>query len=406
MINDGYIAQMLAGTSVAAVGLAISATSPASLTVNIGPGAITGFTEVDPNAYGDLGTNTDPLLKVGINLTSTPFTLTAPATSGQSINYLIEALFEEQDIDPIVFPYVNPSNPAVPFSGPSNTGATQNSIRAQIASLQLLAGAAANTGTQTTPATTAGWSPLYVITVNNGQTTVTSSSWSVSPGAPFIGGGSVSVGRLLNIHTFTSSGTYTPTPGTNSIVVEVLGGGGAGGGSANTGASQCSAGGGGGAGGYSRKRLTSGFTGVAVTVGAGGAAAAQAVGGSGGTSTFASSTAVVGNGGSGGSLGPVESDSAAFPFGGAQGGTSNGGDINGVGGLGQYAFYASTNSSSGNGGSSYFGSGAQGTTGAGNGHAAVTPGSGGSGGVQGTPSSAGATGGAGAAGVIIVREYS
>jgi hypothetical protein len=247
MINDGYIAQMLAGTSPTAVGLAISATAPASLVVNIGPGAITGFTEVDPNAYGDLGVNTDPLLKVGINLTSTPFTLAAPTTSGQSINYLIEALFEEVDQDPIVFPYVNPSNPAVPFSGPNNDGAAQNSVRAQVVDLQLLAGTAATTGTQTTPATTSGWSPLWVVTVNHGQTQITSSSWSVAPGSPFIGGGAINFGRVLGAPiSFASSGTYTPSPGARLIRVRAVGGGGAGGGSAanpSTAVTACSGGG-------------------------------------------------------------------------------------------------------------------------------------------------------------------
>ncbi|MDM3437542.1 hypothetical protein OGW22_23555, partial [Citrobacter sp. Cb034] len=37
------------------------------------------------------------------------------------------------------------------------------------------------------------------------------------------------VGRLLGVKTFTTSGTYTSTPGTKSILVQVQGGGGAGG---------------------------------------------------------------------------------------------------------------------------------------------------------------------------------
>jgi hypothetical protein len=290
MINDGYIAQMLAGTSPLAVGLALSATAPASMTVNVGPGAITQLTEVDPNAYGDLGTDTNPLVKVGINQAATPFTLTAPTTSGQSINYLIEATFEEVDGTPIVLPYVNPSNPAVPFSGPNNDGATQNSVRAQIASLQLLAGTPANTGTQTTPATTSGWSPLYVITVNFGQTQITSSSWSVAPGSPFIGGGAVNFGRLLGApKTFTSSGTYTPSPGARLVRVRAVAGGGAGGGSAASPAGDCTACSGGGAGSYVEALfLVSSLTSsVAVTIGAGATGGAGS-GNTGGQTTFGS----------------------------------------------------------------------------------------------------------------------
>lgn len=40
----------------------------------------------------------------------------------------------------------------------------------------------------------------------------------------------LSTGRLLNVKTFTTSGTYTPTPGTKSIIVEGVGGGGGAGG--------------------------------------------------------------------------------------------------------------------------------------------------------------------------------
>lgn len=78
-------------------------------------------------------------------------------------------------------------------------------------------------------------------------------------------------GRLINIQTFLTTATYTPTAGTNAVIVEVQAPGGGGGGSAATGASQSSAGGGGGAGAYARVQLTSGFSGVTVTVPAGGA---------------------------------------------------------------------------------------------------------------------------------------
>ena len=130
-------------------------------------------------------------------------------------------------------------------------------------------------------------------------------------------------GRLLNIQYFTTAGTatYTPTTGTNSVIVEVVGGGGGGAGGGSSGASggnggtssfgalvSATGGGGGssigfvsnggsgssgdlnvtggnatggaGAGaGYSRKKITSAFSGVTVTVGAGG------TGGAGGGST-------------------------------------------------------------------------------------------------------------------------
>jgi hypothetical protein len=191
MVGQGYLAQAMLGTSVAAVGLACAPTSPASMQVTVGPGAMTGYTEVDTTAFGSLGTNTNPLVKLGVNQAATSFTLTAPTTSGQSINYLIEGQFQETDNTAIVLPYYNAANPLQPYAGPGNSGTAQNTVRQQLVGLQLKAGAAATTGTQTTPGADSGWSPLYVITVNYGQTSVTSSSISVAQNAPFISGGSI-----------------------------------------------------------------------------------------------------------------------------------------------------------------------------------------------------------------------
>ena len=47
-------------------------------------------------------------------------------------------------------------------------------------------GVAATTGTQTTPVVDSGWVGLYVITVNYGQTTVTTAQITTYPGAPFL----------------------------------------------------------------------------------------------------------------------------------------------------------------------------------------------------------------------------
>ncbi|WP_325177643.1 hypothetical protein [Pantoea sp. 1B4] len=78
-------------------------------------------------------------------------------------------------------------------------------------------------------------------------------------------------GRLLNMQLFTASGTYTPTPGTKSIVVEVQGAGGGGGGIGGAGTNTVAVGNGGAGGGYAKSRLTSGFSGgIFITVGTGG----------------------------------------------------------------------------------------------------------------------------------------
>ena len=203
MIGIGNLAQAVFGTGTYVFGLTGAQTTVASMTINVGPGSVLSLQEVDASAYGGLGTNTNPLVKMGINLTSTPFTLTAPSTSGQSINYLIEAEFSETDTDPVVLPYYNPSSPSTPYAGPSNTGASQNTVRTQTVGLQLKAGTPATTGTQTTPATDAGWVPLYVITVNFGQTAVTTSEITVANGAPFV---SFTLPKLASPSSLTTNG--------------------------------------------------------------------------------------------------------------------------------------------------------------------------------------------------------
>ena len=87
-------------------------------------------------------------------------------------------------------------------------------------------------------------------------------------------------GGLIGIQTFGTAGTftYTPTVGTNSVVVELVGAGGGGGGCALL-VAPSSDGRSRGAGGYVAKRITASFSGVTVTVGAkgtGGTAGANA----------------------------------------------------------------------------------------------------------------------------------
>ena len=186
----GWLAQASFGANTGVVGLACNPTVPASMTVNIGSGALWAQAVIDQSNFGSLPADTSPLMKMGIlpEAVGTNFTLTAPVTSGESINYLIEAAFEETDENPVVLPYVNPANPSQPYTGPNNSGTSQNTVRAQTIALQLKAGVAANTGTQTTPTVDAGYVGLYVITVNFGQTTITAANIMAYANAPFNGG--------------------------------------------------------------------------------------------------------------------------------------------------------------------------------------------------------------------------
>lgn len=96
-------------------------------------------------------------------------------------------------------------------------------------------------------------------------------------------------GKLIATQIFTSNGTYTPTAGTNFIIVEMVAGGGGGGSINGTSATNPGAAGGGGSGVY-QKFHASGVGVVAVTVGTGGAGAStgQVVGTGGTLSQFGS----------------------------------------------------------------------------------------------------------------------
>src|ERR1700677_4675029 len=228
MIALGFIIRATIGTGTVADGLICSPTLPASMSVQIGPGSLIQLSVVDATPYGSLGADTnDPLVKMGINLTSQNFTLQAPAVSGNSTNYLIEACFQESDQNLIVLPYYNAANPAQPYSGPTNSGLPQATLRSQSVQLQLKSGVPSPAGTQLTPASDQGWVGLYVITVSFGQTTIVSGNITTVPTAPFI------TWKLPNLHpgfgsgvqSFQSSGTFVVPLGVSQIEVELWGGG-------------------------------------------------------------------------------------------------------------------------------------------------------------------------------------
>ncbi|WP_252191440.1 hypothetical protein [Pseudomonas sp. MG-9] len=207
-------------------------------------------------------------------------------------------------------------------------------------------------------------------------------------------------GRLLNVRVITTSGTYIPTPGTNSIIVEALGGGGGGGGANAAGAGQVSAGGHGGGGAYAKGRFTSGFYGQSITIGNGGAGGGVAV--AGGSTSLGG--LIGASGGFGGAAG------VGFTPPGSSGGATQGG-INVVGGnivtatgfIAQATVAVSATAIINvQGAPSQYGPGPSG--GFGNGTTATIKGSGGTGALAG-PSSGPFNGGPGAPGVMIIWEY-
>jgi hypothetical protein len=398
MVAVGTLAQAVLGTATIVDGLACHPTSPASLSITVGAGSITQFGAVDSLAYGSLAADTtDQIVKIGINLQPTTFTLSAPATPGESVIYLIEATFAESDATPVVLPYVNAANPAQPYSGPNNSGAAQNTQRIERVQLQLKAGAAANTGTETAPAIDTGWSGLYLITVNNGQSAITAANVAVHPASPFVNFKlpTLTPGFSRRV-AYASSTTFTVPLGVTLVRATVIGGGGGGGGSSSTYAAA-----GGGAGGFASGTfaVTPGSV-IAITVGQGGAGgyagpdgpngAAAASGGSGGPSSFGAFCSATGGAG-----GLFENTQGTA---GGQGGQGSGGEIAGFGGYGSDG-QNGTIVIGGNGGQSMLGGGGRASTAGSPALNGQAPGSGG-GGVY---NSAGG-GGQGAAGLVVL-EY-
>ena len=391
MIAIGYLAQSIFGTGTILDGLTCSATMPSSMTVQISPGSICQLSIVDQDPYGSIAANNAPLVKLGINLNTTSFQLNAPITSGQSINYIVQASFLESDAGQVVLPYYNAANPNQPFNGPANSGSAQSTQRVQSVQLQLKPGTPATTGSQLNPAVDVGWVGLYQITVNYGQTAIDTSAIVPLVSAPFIQWKlpQLKPGFGSGTQTFTASGAFVVPAGVTQAEVELWGGG------SGTFASVSGLpSGGGSGGGYARKRvvgLTPGQV-ISVTVGTGGSAGTTSGSSatSGGASSFGQYVSAIG-----GSLNylatPTSPQNGATPA-----GVGIGGDVNFMGSAGQ----AGALNQGGMGGAAPMGGGQNsGTTGV----AGVFPGGGASGAGTGANGTTPYNGAAGASGLVVVR---
>ncbi|CAH2606508.1 conserved protein of unknown function (plasmid) [Rhodovastum atsumiense] len=394
MVGLGALLQAAFGTSTLVDGLACTPTSPASLSVQVGPGSIIALDTVDDSAFGSLAADSSNLVKQGINLGTTALgPLSAPTTAGQSRNYLVQATLGETDGTPVALPYYNAANPGVPYVGPNNSGAAQNTRRPQTVTLGLKAGAAATTGSQATPSADSGYVPLYIITIAYGQTTITAGNIVRHSQAPIIPAklGAGMVPGFANMQVFTANAAWTVPAGVTRIRARAWGGGGGGGGA--TGSSSAGGGGGGGAYAEGTYTVTSGQA-LAITVGSGGTAAAGANGTNGGASSVGS--LLTAGGASWGAVGASGLGTYGY------GGTATGGQINISGQTGQSGSLIGTAPAGGTGGGAFGSGSAPFVTGTSTGSSGPFPGGGGGGGSSG--SGAAVSGGAGAAGLVII-EY-
>lgn len=172
-------------------------------------------------------------------------------------------------------------------------------------------------------------------------------------------GGNISFDGTYVVHTFTSSGTFTPTSPIPDADFLVVAGGGGGGGATNT--SNNRAGGGGGAGGYkcsvpgetsgagssAQSRLgLSPYVNYLITVGAGGARGTSSTNGTNGSDSFFHTIQSYGGGGGGRSS--VNGNTGGSGGGGGAGGTGGTASTTGGAGLGGNGY------AGGNSGTSYY----------------------------------------------------
>ena len=374
-------------------GLGVTPAVPASLAVNVAPGSLTQTGPLDQSGYGSLPSDiTDNLAKMGINISPTSLSLGAPTSVGTVVSYLIQATFQELDVNPVVLPYYNAANPTQPFMGAANNGLAQPTLRAQKVALQAKAGVAAAPGANVSPSPDPGWVGLAFVSVANGQSAVTSANI-----APFVQTRTLGA-KLGDLRSgtsqwqvFNANGAFVVPQNVSRLKVRVVGGGAAGGTHSNL----PSGGGGGGATARGWLYGVTPGTVIPVTVGSGGLPAnSPGNGGNGGTSSFGSYMSATGGlGGFGGT--------ANLVMAGGQGGTAYGGDLQWAGSCGTDAIPATAKGGDGGGAGS-----GRGTSGFVQGFGGLAPGAGGGGGgasaVNG--SGQGAIGGNGFNGVVIV-EY-
>lgn len=180
MIAMGKLTDAILGSSTLLNRLTCTPTTPASLSVLVNPGEIYITADVDDTAYSVLPIdNTHQIQKQGILYDAVTLSCPAPTTTGFSINYLVQIGFNETDTSASSRQFKDPITGAI-------TTVTKNQVRQDKCMVAVKAGAAAATGTQTTPTPDAGYIGAYVVTVANGQTTITSGNITTYTNAPFL----------------------------------------------------------------------------------------------------------------------------------------------------------------------------------------------------------------------------
>ncbi|SMF96025.1 hypothetical protein SAMN02949497_3405 [Methylomagnum ishizawai] len=190
MIGLGKLAEAVLGPGTWVHGLDCTPTLTPGLSVLVGQGEIYAVGNVDDTDMGRLvADTTNQIVKQGLVMGNTSLTaFSAPGSSGQARNYLVQARYVDADTNAVVLPYYNAADPGSPLSGPNNSGSASATARQGVCVVSLKAGTAATAGSQATPTPDAGNVPLWVVTLVYGQTAIAAGDISRHPDAPYISG--------------------------------------------------------------------------------------------------------------------------------------------------------------------------------------------------------------------------
>ncbi|MGU3387296.1 hypothetical protein ACLBYG_22490 [Methylobacterium sp. D53M] len=210
------VSEAVFGQNSVVAGFTCTPTSPASMTVNVGPGMVYQMAALESAAISALNADTHQVLKQGLSREITPLTLVAPTTVGTAVNVLIEVAYsDDKSTTQQVFNYYNAANPDVPLTGVGGNNLPQTSVIKGVAQIQTKYGIPATSGSQTTPTADPGFAPLFVVTLTQGQTAI-SGNIAVATGAPFV------ADALQNIPAGVQANRYTYVKDTgvaNALVV-------------------------------------------------------------------------------------------------------------------------------------------------------------------------------------------
>jgi hypothetical protein len=194
LIASSWLQQDIAGTNIPLIsGFAALASSPTSLAINLAQGRIYQLAPVDATSFGALPSDSTLVMQQGNGAAQSVLLTTGALSAGQSQWALVQANFSQADNIPADDPnggipyFWNVNNPTQPLQGQGGLGQTIATRRQGIASISVLYGTPATTGSEVPPTPSIGAVPLYLIDLTFGQSQIAQNQILIS--APSVGTG-------------------------------------------------------------------------------------------------------------------------------------------------------------------------------------------------------------------------